>query len=83
MKHKLLLVPKLGREVNVIIVWVFKSLNLVPLHFKLLFAMRSDLIGGRTIIHALAVYKDRLLKLDCIEISKGFAFPSMNWIEYG
>ena len=55
MEHKLLLVPKLGREVNVIIVGIFKSLDLVPLHFKLLFAVRSDLIGRRTIIHALAV----------------------------
>ena len=71
-KHELLCIPELGRQVNIVIVRVLKALDLVPLHIHLFGAVFTDLLCCGELVDELSVSENRLLKLDCIEIRQGF-----------
>ena len=68
-------IPELRREVNIVVVGILKSLDLIPESIKLLRAECSCFIGGFVFVYNLAARDDRLKQLLRGVVCEGLLFP--------
>ena len=67
--------PELFGKVDVIVMRIFKTKDLIPHSVDLCLAMISDLVEGRTLVDLLSANKDRILKLGSGIVFKGLSLP--------
>ena len=75
-------IPQLLRKVDVIVVRIFKPLDLIPLEIYLLTAVRLYLGDRFAFVDTFSTDKYRLLKFFDPVIRECFFFPRIDRIEY-
>ena len=83
LEERLLDVPELLREVDVVSVGILKSLDLFPESFYLAAAVISDLGDVRGCVDALAVFENRNEELAHLIVGDGLLFPGLDGVEEG
>ena len=76
-------VPQLLREVDIVVVRIFKSFDLVPQGIYLLFAVAANLLDVRQLINQLALAEDGLKHLLCRHIFQCALFPGCQRVKDG